>query len=313
MILRSPSELYLLHLLVHPANHTIDQVIERAIETKTVFVGRKYLGRLRTEHLPPHPFMPFDRMHKPSQKYLFQHHVHGLFFPDLATQQCLEILALPSVRSYVETLAIAGVDARTIRDGVRSRFKKEYHTQAVTKYFTYFFNIDYFDARSVRMVLDLEVEQLLQSKSDEVRRTYKLMKKNARHDPRRFAVALPGGKISAHAIMEQFGDWPTVDTRQTVEAIQSMALMKAATSVAIGNGNDVRKAESLMRIASLAAELRASLIDPGQDLAGQFKQFLIRHDKPEMTTIDELGEHTVDINPEPQRHEEEEPAEAGAG
>ncbi len=38
MILRSPSELYLLHLLVHPANHTIDQVIERAIETKTVFV-----------------------------------------------------------------------------------------------------------------------------------------------------------------------------------------------------------------------------------------------------------------------------------
>jgi hypothetical protein len=308
MILRSPGELFLLHLLVHPDNHSIDEVIEIAIEKKMVFVGRSYLEKLRDQNVPPAPFFPSDRSHRPSMKFLYEKHIYDLVHPDEVTRQCIEILELPILRSYVEALAIAGVSVEIIRDGIKTRFRKSFYAQAITKYFNFFFDLEFMDQETMMTILDLEVEQLLESKNEDIRKHYKLVKRNARHDVRRLAAQLPGGQITAHALMERFGDWPKLNTRTTVESIESMALLKAATGIATGNNNDVRRAESLMKIASLAHELRQTLVDPGQELMSNFRAFAIATDKPEMRTIDELGgSHTENVTPEEQPGEDGQP------
>lgn len=314
MIVRSPSESFLLYLLVAPGNN-IDTVVDIATRKNVVYLGRGYLERLLRENRPPKGFAPTKGSHAPSVRYLFEHGLFEFFNPNDDVRTAFEILDSPQHRELVEAMHIARAPLTEIRDALKARFRVAVPRAALRKYILFFWDVGTLDRVSLRALLDLQLEQLRTSADPEIRSQYPMLKRAARHDPRRVAIDVPAGNAAAFATMAAMGAFPAnFDLPDTLAKIRDMSLIRAMTAVCAGGSLDGRRAEAAIRVAQIASELRSTAVDPGDTLAQQFKQFALKFDAAQMKTIDEFGAHTVSVTPDGPREEaqseQEEPEEA---
>ena len=107
MISRSPSEYYIKYLISKRDYEDPDIILKVLEDYNLLGIGTKYIERLIEGMEPfPEPWTPNDRTSE-TTKYLKEHKIYNLWFPDSHVKEAYEILSLPQIREDVERLLIA--------------------------------------------------------------------------------------------------------------------------------------------------------------------------------------------------------------
>ncbi len=93
MNLRSPAELYIKYLIVHPDGFN-DLLIKTALEEQDlVYLDEAYLASLRARCVPPNPFQPNNPRHPKSHRFLIAENIRSLFLQTSHTKLAFKILS----------------------------------------------------------------------------------------------------------------------------------------------------------------------------------------------------------------------------
>lgn len=302
MIDRSPAEAYLKYLVTHP-KHSIADVVRIAREKQIFFVGRTYLERLKSAHPTPTPFRPEDRKHKPSQMFLFANGIWPFYDGSIEMRDAFRILDAARPRELTECMLLGRIVPREIRLTLRALTNMKVAAGAIKLYHDAFWNLGIIDRRSIIPMLDLQLEECLESDDPAVRRQYKHLKRAARLDPRRLAASLPSGEFVGPAVLSRIGVGAHVNVPAVLDKIRSMALIQAGVAVCSGTARDAKKAETLLRAAQIASELHATVEKPEDRLAEDLRKFTMKYDDERSKTFDEVcgaGNYTTNVMPEEQ-------------
>jgi len=138
-----PSHYFIKYMLVSQDDIALDSVNSTLALHGMAPVEPLHLVEIRTEMgEPPEDFRPWDRSHKPTNRWLRKQKTHSLFHPDEATFEMREgILKNPTLRRKVEGLLLGNVSYREIayrlqKDGLPVT------DLAVAEYRHYFWNTE---------------------------------------------------------------------------------------------------------------------------------------------------------------------------
>ncbi len=102
MIRRSPAEVYLKYLILHPKRFQDSGILEACEYAQLDGVNARYISRLRGQLPVPKDFAPFDKNHWPSQSFLIKQGLHSIFFPDSHGKKAFELLKLARIKEFIE-------------------------------------------------------------------------------------------------------------------------------------------------------------------------------------------------------------------
>jgi len=293
MIRRSPSELYIQYLIVHPQKYSNDQIAETLQFVQLDWLGNYYLDRLRTE-LPvlPRPFLPNYKAHVPSQRYILKAGLYNLFFPDESTKVAFKILETPRAKEFVDVGLISRVPYQALASFLTESRNFSCQAADVQRYRDYFWNVDLVDRTELKMLLDLRVKRLEEHPDPEIAAQAKVYKYAMQTDAKRNAVDLPYSPLAAVIAQVRMGGMPSqADFAKLVEATRSMALIKAFEAAASGKdrGDHMRFKMYASGVKDLT-EVLAEVARPEEDLREQLSAIAMKSDRALLPTLKRLGE-----------------------
>lgn len=298
MIRRSPAELYLKYLVLHPKGHTNEQIREICQFAQLDALGNWYLNRLRQELDPPEPFRPFDKNDKNSYRFLLSTGLSGIFHPDAAGKKAFEILKTPRIKEFVESSLISNVNPVAIAMAATRQYRFECDSRAIERYKSFFWNIDLLDTTELRALLQLRIDALEDHANAEIKSQHAAVKTASYKDSRRAAADLPVSPISAMIAQMRMGLSPSVIDLPKI-ILQSKNLAGIRTYEALqnnGRGDSTRALDFsgvLERLVNVAKEME----DPDGDLREQLATITMRNDDAALPTIHQLsqGRHTAEV------------------
>lgn len=324
MFRRSPCDLYLKYLIVHP-DHLTDEAIERrTVAEQLDSGGRAYLVRLRPTCVPPYPFRPLDKFHNPSHRFLAKHGIHRLFFPDKHVEAAFRVLHTPRAKEFVEAMILAEAPPIRIGQETTRRFDVACTTEGIVSYKRFFWDIDKLDTTERRTLIRMRAfpvekldEALLEDPMVRLREeTYATALEKAHYkDPRRIAADLPSSPISSVIVQIYMGAEPSeLDIGLLLNDTRRLAVLRA-NEEARGNmpGSAKRFRDWVAGLKDLK-EIMEDSATPAEELEKHIQTLRLKTRRSSAPVLHQLtdGRHTVDLQPQPV-HEEEDDDESDSG
>jgi hypothetical protein len=299
MIRRSPCEVYIKYLLVHPDNYSNDDVIDLLRLKQLDFLSPSYLDRLRRGLKLPKNFRPHDLLHSASSRFLAKHCIHYLFHPNKPVRQALEILEDPRAKEDMEAMLITDDPLALISH----RMKALGHgcdVEAVGRYKFFFFNTSTLDSTELRAILRLRVD-FVHPDSDEYEDQMRAaMKKSAYRDPRRMMADQPTRTMGTILNQMRMGYMPNqLDLSRLLTATRASTMLQAFTSSQVGGHSGASETRDYVLASKMLGEMMNDIGSPDSDLQAELQAIALKTDKEDVPYIGELtsGEHTVDVMP----------------
>jgi hypothetical protein len=306
MIRRSPCEVYIKYLLVHPDTFSNDDVIDLLRLKQLDFLSPAYLDRLRLGLKVPKNFRPHDLLHPASSRFLAKHCIHYLFHPNKSVQQSMDILDDPRAKEDMEAMLITADPAALIAHRMRSLGRK-CDVDTVERYKFFFFNVDLVDSTELRAILRLRVD-FSHPESDEYEDQMRAaMKKSAYRDPRRMMADQPTRAMGTLLNQMRMGYMPSqLELSRLLTATRAVTAAQAFSSAQIGGHTGASEARDYVLASKMIGEMMNDIGSPDSDLQAELQAIALRTDKEDVPYIGELtsGEHTVDVMPITGRSEE---------
>jgi hypothetical protein len=300
MIRRSPAEKYIEYLLTHPDGYSDDAVIELLRLKQLDFLGPQYLDRLRKNLRPPAKFVPDNRFHKPSARFLAANRLYYLYHPDKHTQDAFRILEDPRGKEAMETLLIARDSPRLCAYRLEPLGLKVAPT-AVDRYKYFFFNVDLVDSTELAALMHYRREfapERSDKYEDQMRAS---IKKVSYNDPRKTLTATTVPDIARMMNKIRMGYLPKeADVSQLLKLTQTVALLRSFGVASGGHGQmSAGEARDWMMVAKMAHEIQMDVGRPDADMQRELQALLLKTEDSALPHITELsgGEHTADLHP----------------
>lgn len=309
MISRSPAENYIKYMLLHPDDLSDMQVQQRLDREGLDFIGLTYFQRLR-EEIPPPPemFLPFDRTHLPSVRYLRSQKLLWAFQPDRAMRQAVGVLANPRAKEFLETMLIAGANDLVILSGIASYGAPPgFEAAAIDRYRHYFLKLSLVSATELRALIDLRAEACTRSGDPTVRMQAAAIKRASYHDPRRLAVASPGSPVAAIVAQLQMGRAvPVTDRQKLAGRIFDILLLRAAECVEANGMMMPEHMGSLMAAVESTLRCLEKIGSPTETMISELNRIRLQAESKPIPPLKLIsgGRHTVDMVVNPKTKEE---------
>ena len=304
MIRRSPAELYIKYLLVHPKGYSNEDIEDILTFAQLDSLGSWYLDRLRVQLQTPQPFHPYNKTHAASQTFLLQHGLRRLFDPDAAVSEALKVLKMPRVKEYVETTIIVNAPLEAVAYHAKRAKNFQISAEGLHFYKQCFWNTELLDSVELRALISRRAHLLTRHANGDIQGQAKAFQQASYNDPRRLAADMPASPYTAMIALMKLGFMPgKVELVKMAEHAKLGALSRVAESVFRDGPNDCIKAEKYAGVARIMAELVDGMVRPDQELREQLAAIALRTDENRVPLIHELsqGNHTVDMSPQPSK------------
>jgi hypothetical protein len=299
MIRRSPAEVYIKYLIVHPDGYGDEAIIELLRLKQLDFLSPGYLRRLRLGLHPPIPFRPDDRFHRPSNRFLAAHRIHYLFRPDEAMEQADAILNNPRAKEVVETMLITADMPGLIAHRVNS-LGLGCSVKTVERYGFFYFNTELVDSTELSALMRLRTD-FVDPNSDEYDDQMRAaMKKSGYRDPRRLAADHPMRPLAGVMNRMRMGFMPSsLELARLASSVRVMCLTQAASAAILGGPRSATEARDFTTAASQITELLNNIGSPDSELQKELQMLALKTDEGAVPYIGELtsGSHTADVQP----------------
>lgn len=315
---RSPCDLYLKFLIVHPDYLTDEAIERRAFEERLDSGGARYIAQLRQTCIPPQPFRPTDQYHDASTRFLVKHKIRALFFPDDAVRTGLRILHTARAKEFVEAMVLAGAPNIRIGQEVTRRFGFPCGTGDINSFKKFFWDIDSLDMTERRTLVQMRATDIHHlDDADPRKAAYKAALKRASYkDPRRVAAELPNSPVSAVIIGMYMGDEPSdIDLGLVLHDLRRLALLRASEQLRDGGPFSMKNFKDLTGGLKDLKEIMDDSATPAEELEKQIQTLRLKTRPSSAPVLHQLtgGQHTMDLQPKPVYEEEaEDDPDAGA-
>lgn len=304
MIRRSPCELYIKYLLVHPDGYTDDSVLDIVRGQQLDYLGHEYLKRLRARLRIPVPFYPNNKLHSPSKKLLVRHKILGFFHPDEDSITAHHLLQKPRAKELIETMVIAGESHGVIAHRLRS-IGSTVKVRAVKRYCGFYWNVELVDSTELRALLRMRVEHPRYRDDGmeplpEQRLQMFAMNKVQYQDPRRMMVDMPVIPMAGLMNQMRMGLMPSqVELARLANVTRVAATVRAFESTMAGGPMGAVQARDYALVAKTMSEMILEIGSPDIELQKELQQLALVTDESTLPYIGELeGTHTVSLEPE---------------
>ncbi len=298
MINESPSRQYLKYLLLHPDHLSEEEIVARAERLKLDILGVWYLRTLRKEMHPPEGFNPLRKSHRPSQAFLFQERLHGLFYPDLPQRDADRILRAPRAREFVEAMLISEAPYEMIARAVATRFRLRVTTEGVARFKLIYWDVDALTQSDMRALLDFRVKTAEVHSDPDIARQSTSLARAGWKDPRRIAASLPSSPISALLAQMRLGVMPTnLNMQEILQRVQELSSLKSFEALQNDTLDSAQMSNLYMSTARSANEMLSSMATPEESLLRHLQKLTIKTDPEAVPTINALsqGSHTAEV------------------
>lgn len=296
MIRRSPAEVFIKYLLLHPKKYSNEQIIIRCREVQLDVVSLSYIERLAEKLEKPAVFRPHDRRHAASYKYLLLKGLAPIFHRDADGNRAFELLELPRAKEFIEAMTLSGAPNNAIAHYLTKQKIARCTTETIDKYCYFFWNLNLVDSTEVRSLLQLRAESALQSSDPSEKAHYEALKRAWWNDPRKIASDLPSSPFSAMIAQVKVGIMPaTVDRTKVLDLginILSLRILEAA----LNNGpKDSTHAVEYANALRIVKEVRDDIVPPDAQLQKDLRAITLRTETKPLTNLHALtkGDHTV--------------------
>lgn len=299
MIRRSPCEVYIKYLLVHPDQYGTDDIIDLLRLKQLDFLSPSYMERLRRGLKKPKNFRPHDLLHKSSGRFLARHRLHYLFHPDKAAQQAADILDDPRAKEDMEAMLIT-FDPPALIAHRMNALGRACDALTVERYGFFYFNTDIVDSTELRAILRLRVDFVHPDSDEYEDQMRSAMKKSAFRDPRRMMADQPTRQIASLLNRMRMGFMPNqLELSRLLQATRAVTSMQALSAAQVGGHNGASEARDYVLASKMLCEMLNDIGSPDADLQAELQALALKTDKEEPTYIGELtdGSHTVDVMP----------------
>jgi hypothetical protein len=315
VIRRSPAELYLKYLIVHPDKFTNEQIIDICRFAQMDWLGMWYLERLRKDLTIPVPFYPKDRSHYPSQRFLYKKGLERIFFggPDMIA--AFAMVTDARAKEFVESMIILHTPPSTIAFGLQRRGTPA-TADSVELYKRFFWNVDLLDVTELRAILKMRIDVMEKSDDKEVVAQAQHYKKAAYNDPRRVAAELPFSPLSAVFVQMRMGLMPSkMDLAKIVEATRLGATMRAFEATLLGGTDASHAALNFATVTRQMTDILDQVIRPDEKMREELATIAMRNDTNDPPFIQDLtkGSHTAEIIPTEKKSHELQPRRTDEG
>lgn len=297
MIRRSPCELYLKYLLVHPDRYNNDQVRKICRLQQLDVVGEDYLDRLRTKLVKPIPFYPLDEYHERSRRFLLKHRILRLFYPDESMKLATELLEQARAKELIESFILSKAEPLWIASALG---KQGYDAtpSSIEYYKRFYFNIDLVDRTEALALLRLRV--VGEPGDPEQSGEFSAMYKSMGGDPRIAAAEAPIPAMAMLMNTLRMGFMPNnADLSKMAAVGRAGAVLQGTNAVMRGGYKDHERARDFALTAKAFHELIESVGSPEEDLQQQLTSLMLQTDTKPPPSIHELtdGHHTTELQP----------------
>lgn len=305
MIRRSPSELYIKYLLVHPNGYTDEQVIQALQFAKFDYLGAWYLKKLRTEMPLPVPFYPNDIKHRHSQKFLLEQGLQDLFHPDQEVKDAFKLLKFPRCKHWIEVMLTCFVPPVEISRQLIRAMNFSVGAKTIERYSSIFYNPNLLDVDEMRALVEFRHQQLADHPDPEIRAQARAAKIAFRQSGLKTAADYPMSALTSYMAMIEMGLTPT--------NIDPYKLLKMATqqvSFRIAQAAYDKDAGAASRLNFWATGLRQideilrENVDAEEQMREQLANLHIKHDQLSMPTVHQITQGNVTVNMEPEAQDE---------
>lgn len=307
MIRRSPCELYIKYLLLHPEELDTDALRQRLVAEQLDHISLEYLEALREVTLPPVPFHPFELHHNASQRFLAKHGVRKLFHPDAHVKVAKQILKHAKAKEFVESMILSDAPIVAIAKMVAARFHIACSQRCIEMYKVFFWNTDLVDSTEMRALLALRINPLAQglTVTPSTGVTAKALRDAAFTDPRRVAANMPSSPMAALLSQMRMGFMPAgLEVGKVLEVVQALTSLRLLESVATGSFHDSSKAVEWSIVLKNVTDVMETVVTPEAGLREQLSSLLLKTDGGSVPLLHELteGKHTVEMQPMQDEH-----------
>lgn len=303
MIRRSPCELYITFLLVHPDRYSTRAIRDIVRSQQLDYPHDEYVEMLRNRMRIPAPFYPSNKLHRRSYLFVMKKRLMGFFHPDEASLAAHELLKKPRAKELIETMSITGdspaiIAHRLVDQGFDAT------TLIVERYCQFYWNLNLVDATELRALLRMRVDsikyrddgnpltndQLLQSRAlDKVRY----------QDPRSMMMEMPVTPMAGLMNQLRMGLMPSqVELARLTQATQMAATVRVFETVMRGGPTAALHGRDYAVIAKTMSEMLEDMGSPDLELQRELQQLKLKTDTQAITHVGELeGEFSVEMEP----------------
>ncbi len=303
MIRRSPCELYIKYLLVHPDEYSDENIRDIVRGQQLDYIGHDYLVRLRRRMRQPIPFYPNDRMHAPSRRLIDKHKLAGFFHPDETSIAAMKLLEKPRAKELIETMVIAEDPPALIAHRLRG-IGLTTTVRAIKRYCSFYWNISLVDSTELRALLQMRVEYPRYRDDGmelipETKLQLSAMKKAQYQDPRRMMVDIPIVPMAGLMNRLRMGMMPSqLDLAKLANVTRIAATVRSFQSTMSGGPNGAVQAMNYAIVAEKMSAMIEDLGSPDMELQRDLQQLGLATDDGTVPYIGELeGAHTVSLEP----------------
>lgn len=305
MIRRSPAELYIKFLLVHPDGYEEKAIRDILCNQQLDYPGAQYTKSLRDKIRVPTPFYPLLKSHRRSSIFLMQQRLEGFFRPDSECLEAHKLLHKPRAKELIETMTMAGESASAVAHRL-SFMNIHVSTLVVERYCQFYWNINLVDATELRALLrmrhqlsakkldDLSVDQLQQQRAlDKVRY----------QDPRHLISEMPVTAMAGVMNQLRMGLMPAkVELARLTKVTQMAATVRAFEQMIQGGPSAAIRGRDYALVAKTMSEMLEDLGSPDAELQKELQQLKMQTDARSVPHIGELGgDFSVDMETTPKR------------
>lgn len=295
-IRRSPAEMYLKYLLVHPdayKNETIRNIIKIQ---QLDWIGLPYLDRLRSVCIPPTPFYPEDSLHTRSIRFLRKERIESIFHPDEAMEGAVQILDNTGAKELVENMLIGRAHPGWVCTALRRQHGVDVLPEAIKRFKHYYFNVDLVDSSELKALMVMRLDSDASNDPDEQKLNSALIK-GVSYDSRRI-TAMSATPLTANIMNTlRMGLLPNAVDVARLAAATRVAAITGGLDMAVrglpGPGRDY----SIM--AKMMTEILDSIGDPANDLQDSLSRLAIDTEEQDIPNLKQLseGSYTLDLEP----------------
>lgn len=298
MIRRSPSELYLKYLLVHPDKYSNDNIRKICRLDQVDYVSEDYLDRLREDLSIPVPFYPLDPRHPRSTRFLYKHLIYRLFHRDEVMDAAESLLRDPNAKYVIETFLCCGTEPAYISSMLRRHHSIDVDTNVVSCFATFYFNTSFVDPTELEAIIRMRV--MGEPGDPEEPGEYSAMFRSIQGDPRLLTASSPVPLIARLKNMLRFGFLPSSAEFSNVLVYGRMAAATESISCIMRAGKyDHERSRDYAATMKTMHEVLESVGSPEEQLQQHLESMILKTDTESPPSIHELteGHHTTDLQP----------------
>ncbi len=295
MIRRSPCELYIKSLLVHPDNYSLEALRAIVVGQDLDYPSDDYVESLRDQMRKPRPFYPENKLHLSSVRFLRKERIIGFYHPDKISKKAHALLQDAHSKELIETMSLVGDSPEFIAHRVRL-LGSPCDPTVLQQYYGFYWNLRLVDSTEINALLRMRPMRVLDAddavgptrdqvlQSDAIRRA-------AYQDPRRMAAQRPHSPMASLMNQLRMGLMPSqVELARLLSATRLGAIARADEAIHNGSRQDAAAARDYVFTAKLITEMIADIGSPDMELQRDLQQLMLETESERLPNMAQLRE-----------------------